>query len=61
MKQHWKKFVIAVVALIVVVVAGSFIYAKFINKADEEFDSGDVKELLDATTPAVSAFSRRLS
>ena len=50
MKQHWKKFVIAVVALIVVVVAGSFIYAKFINKADEEFDSGDVKELLDATT-----------
>ena len=50
MKQHWKKLVIAVVALIVVVVAGSFIYAKFINKADEEFDSGDVKELLDATT-----------
>ena len=50
MKQHWKKLVIAVVALIVVVVAGSLIYAKFINKADEEFDSGDVKELLDATT-----------
>jgi polyisoprenoid-binding protein YceI len=50
MKKHWKKLVAAVVALVVVGVAGSFIYAKFINKADEEFDSGDVKELLDATT-----------
>ena len=50
MEKHWKKLVTAVVAIIVVVVAGSFIYAKFINKADEEFDSGDVKDLLTATT-----------
>jgi polyisoprenoid-binding protein YceI len=50
MKKHWKKLVTAVVAIAVVVVGGSFIYAKFINKADDEFDSGDVKELLTATT-----------
>lgn len=50
MKKHWKKLVTAVFAIAIVVVAGSFIYAKFINKADEEFDSGDVKDLLAATT-----------
>ena len=50
MKKHWKKLVTAVVALVLVVIAGSFIYAKFINKADDEFDSSDVKDLLTATT-----------
>jgi len=50
MKRHWKKLVTAVVAIVVVVIAGSFIYAKFINKADDEFDTGDVKDLLSATT-----------
>lgn len=50
MKKHWKKLVTAVVALAVVVVAGSFIYAKFWNQADDEFDSSDVKDLLGATT-----------
>ena len=38
MKRHWKKIVIGVVVLVVVVLGGSFIYAKFINKADAEFD-----------------------
>lgn len=63
MKKHWKKLVMAVVCLALIVVAGSFIYAKFINKADEEFDSSDVKDRLtttvapdttgsDATSPA---------
>lgn len=50
MKKHWKKLVTAVVALAIVVVAGSFIYAKFWNQADDEFDSSDVKDLLAATT-----------
>jgi len=50
MKKHWKKLVTAVIAIIVVVIAGSFIYAKVINKADDELDSGDVKDLLNATT-----------
>lgn len=50
MKKHWKKLVTALVAIAIVVVAGSFIYAKFINKADEEFNSGDVKDLLNSTT-----------
>ncbi len=45
-----KKLVTAVVAIIVLVVAGSFIYAKFINKADDELNSGDVEDLLNATT-----------
>jgi polyisoprenoid-binding protein YceI len=49
MKKHWKKLVVAVVALAVVVFAASFIYAKFVNKADEEFDSSDVKDRLTTT------------
>ncbi len=50
MKKHWKKLVTAVVVIAMVAIGGSFIYAKFINKADEEFDSGDVKDLLNATS-----------
>jgi polyisoprenoid-binding protein YceI len=49
MKQHWKKFVVGIIGLVVVVFAASFIYAKFINEADAEFDTGDVKERLDDT------------
>ena len=52
MQKHWKKIVAVVIALAVLVVAGSFIYAKFINKADDEFDSGDVKDRLTTTTVA---------
>ena len=50
MKKHWKKLVTAVIAIVVVVIAGSFIYANFINKAADEFVTGDVKDLLNATT-----------
>lgn len=50
MKKPLKTLIIAVVAIVVLVAAGSFIYAKFINKADKEFDTGDVKDLLTATT-----------
>ncbi|HQZ35824.1 MAG TPA: YceI family protein [Ilumatobacteraceae bacterium] len=50
MKKPLKTLIIAVVAIAVVVVAVSFIYAKFWNKADDEFNTGDVKDLLTATT-----------
>ena len=50
MKRHWKKIAIAVAALVVLVVGGSFIYAKVINKADPEFGQGDVNAKLDAAT-----------
>ncbi|MDP2293179.1 MAG: YceI family protein [Actinomycetota bacterium] len=49
MQQHWKKIVIGLVGLVVVVLGASLIYAKVINKADEEFDSSDVKERLTTT------------
>ena len=55
MKKHLKKIVIAVVALVVVIVGGSFIYAKVINKADDAFDNQQVKERLAATTTATIA------
>ncbi len=54
MTRHWKKVVVALFALVVVVVAASFIYAKVINKADKEFDSGDVKDRLTTTTAATT-------
>jgi polyisoprenoid-binding protein YceI len=41
---------VIVIALVAVAAGASFIYAKFINKADAEFDSRDVKDKLDATT-----------
>ena len=50
MKRHWKKIAIAVAALVVLVVGGSFIYAKVINKADPEFGQSDVDARLDAAT-----------
>lgn len=49
MKKHWKKLVMAVVCVALIVVAASFIYAKFVNQADEEFDSSDVKDRLTTT------------
>ena len=52
MTRHWKKIVVAVLALVFLVFAASFIYAKVINKADDEFDSGDVKDRLTTTTGA---------
>ncbi len=54
MKRHWKKIAIAAIALVVLVLAGSFIYAKVFNKADAEFNQGDVIDKLDATTTIAS-------
>lgn len=50
MKRHWKKLLAGFVAVVIVVLGASFIYAKFINQADAEFDQGDVIDKLDATT-----------
>ena len=54
MKRHWKKIAISIAALVVLVVGGSFIYAKFINKADPEFGQGDVNAKLDAAATTVA-------
>ena len=56
----WKKIAIGVVTAVVAVLAVSFVYAKFFNKADPKLDQGTVNSLLDATsttstTPATSA------
>ena len=53
MKRHWKKIVIGVVVLVALVLVGSFIYAKFINKADDPLSQQDVLDKLDATTTLV--------
>ncbi len=50
MKRHWKKIVIGVVVLVALVLGGSFLYAKVFNKADAEFNQGNVIDKLDATT-----------
>jgi polyisoprenoid-binding protein YceI len=54
-KRHWKKIAIAVGALVVLVVGGSFIYAKVINKADPEFGQSDVDARLDAATTTIGS------
>jgi len=50
MARFTKKVVIGILVLVVVVIAASFIYAKVINKADDEFDASDVKDRLTPTT-----------
>ena len=55
MKRYWKWIVGGVVGLIILVVAGSFIYAKVINKADPAFGEDDVNAKLDAATTTVGA------
>ena len=57
MKRHWKKIAIAVAALVVLVLGGSFIYAKVINKADPKFGQSDVNAKLDAATTTVGSVS----
>jgi polyisoprenoid-binding protein YceI len=47
MKRHWKKIVGAIGLLIVLVLGGSFIYAKVFNKADPAFGQDDVNSALD--------------
>jgi polyisoprenoid-binding protein YceI len=54
MKRHWKKIVGAVVALIVLAIGASFIYAKVINKADPQFDQADVNAKLDTASTTVA-------
>lgn len=50
MKKHWKKLVIGLVSLVVVVLAASFIYVNFIKEeADPEFNTSDVKDRLTTT------------
>lgn len=46
----WKKVALGIVGVVVVVIAGSFIYAKVINKADAKLDQGTVNSLLDGST-----------
>lgn len=50
MNRRWKWIVGVVVVLIALVVGGSFIYAKFINKSDPKFDQATVDSRLDAAT-----------
>ena len=54
MKRHWKWIVGGVVGLILLVIAGSFIYTKVINKADPAFGQDDVNAKLDAATTTVA-------
>lgn len=63
MKRHWKKIVIAVGVLIVLVVGGSWFYAKVLNDSPDKFDSADLVTRLDLPvgdqpTTTVSTSSR---
>lgn len=53
MRRHWKKIVIGLVVIVVGVLAASFVYAKFINKAQPALGQSDVNNRLDATTTLV--------
>jgi polyisoprenoid-binding protein YceI len=57
MNRRWKWIVGAAVALVALVVAGSFIYAKIINKSDPAFDQKTVVSLLDAASTTVAGAS----
>jgi polyisoprenoid-binding protein YceI len=54
LQRHWKKIVGAVAALAVLVVAGSFIYAKVINDSPDKLDAGDLTDALSETAPAAT-------
>jgi polyisoprenoid-binding protein YceI len=54
MRRHWKKIVIALGVLVVLVLGGSFVYAKLINKADPVLSQNDVNNRLDATATTVA-------
>lgn len=55
MKRHWKKIAIGLAALVVLVIGGSFLYAKVFNKADPAFGQSDVdKKLADAASTTVA-------
>src|SRR6188474_1687988 len=55
MRRHWKKIVIGVVAVIAVVIGGSFIYAKWINDAPDPLDEGDLAEAIEGTDPPAAS------
>jgi polyisoprenoid-binding protein YceI len=55
LQRHWKKIVGVVAALVVLVVAGSFIYAKVINDSPDKLDAGDLTDALSETAPAPTA------
>ena len=56
MAKHWKKIVGAVVALVVLVMAATFIYVKFINDPPDKLTTKDLDAALSANTspPAVT-------
>jgi polyisoprenoid-binding protein YceI len=54
MKRHWKKIVAALVVLILLVVGGSWFYAKVYHKAPAELAPADLVTALDASVPAGS-------
>ena len=53
LQRHWKKIVIGIVVLVALVLGGSFLYAKVINQADDEFNNDDVLDRLNGTTTVV--------
>lgn len=55
MKRHWKKIAIALAALVVLVIGGSFFYAKVFNKADPAFGQSDVEKKLAAAASSTIA------
>ena len=55
MKRHWKKIVGAIGLLIVLILGGSFIYAKVFNQADPAFGQEDVNAKLDGATTTIGA------
>ncbi|MEP7115090.1 MAG: YceI family protein, partial [Ilumatobacteraceae bacterium] len=54
MKRHWKKFAIGFAALIVLVLGGSFLYAKVFNKADPAFGQTDVEKRIAAAAASTT-------
>jgi polyisoprenoid-binding protein YceI len=54
MKRHWKKLVAAVVVLVVLVLGGSWFYAKVWNQAPDRLSTADRDAALAATIPPTS-------
>lgn len=53
LQRHWKKFVGGIVGLVVLVIAASFVYVKFIK--EEAPEAFDVQDVLDAVTTTLVA------
>jgi polyisoprenoid-binding protein YceI len=54
LQRHWKKLVAVVVALALLVVGGSWFYAKVWNDSPDAFDTGDLTQALAETTLATT-------